>query len=1665
MRETRCFFSLLTVSLLAVFVVHGQDVTPAAVTDQNRTGDLPYSTVIGTETEHVVVTSGDLTVNIPIAHVKGRAGLDFDFGLRYDGRIYAVSGVVGSNATWRFENHNYVPAAGIWQTNQPTLSFLRSSRNTCGLGGGGGTLDTAVDYNGYMLQDSDGTKHPLNIMQEGGTCDTGTWQYANSGPATDGSGIWAQFASPGDTLPSVRTADGKQFAWLSSSVTQDHGALYIGGLYIDPNGNSDQDTPAGLDTLGRSLLTQQNGTNQILYTVKDSSGTARTYTVTYTTLTLNSSFGISGVHELGGTRAAISSIALPNGSAYSFGYDSGGELTSLTLPTGAVITYTWASFATPPLLQFSYRYVSSRSVRIGGVTSTWSFSQQTVSTSDCTGFTSGLQTTVTDPLGNQTVYLSALGNPCSIKTYSGAATGTPVRTYKTAYSNLNDSTRLPTSITTQLENGLVSQKVFAYDALTYPYSYCPTDQICGDTGPVVASSSGSRGNVTDIWEYDFASGSPGPLLRHTAKTYLHDSNSAYVPYNIVGKVLQDAVYNGAGNQIAQTQYDYDNYVAGDNPLQSATNAAQHDDTNFSSTFIYRGNLTRAKRWRNTDGALLTTTYSYDILGNIRAIKDPLGHTASYDYTDSFANTACPPATGKTGQAYFSQVTNALNQSITKTYNSCSGTLASGKDPNNLTTSHTYDMMHRRTQSNFPDVGQDTACFSEVSGSTCYSASLPLSATRTQKISPTLTRTSKSIADDLGRVIQTQLSDPQGTVLTDTTYDALGRVATVSNPYRQGIDPTTSAGTTSYFYDPLGRKCLEVPPDGTLPTGGVCPATQPANTIFTTYSGNSTTVTDQTGKSRKSVTDGLGRLTQVFEDPAGLNYETDYAYDALGNLLTVNQKGATTDTTKWRTRTFTFDSLSRLLTSYNPEVGTITYKYDADTNCASPNSFAGLLVSKTDARGIRTCYQYDALNREVVQNYSNGDPTITTAYDQAACLGLTACQNIGHRTSMTDAAGSESWAYQVDTTNFPNSPNIHRDQRTTNGITKSSTYYADLAGNVTQAVYPTSRIVNYTFDSANRPSTAIDGSNGITYATDFQTAPTGCLTGKACYTPQGSFYALSIGQTASFTGLNLTHSYNSRLQPNEFKASSTGGNAIDITYGFVDPVTSHNAGHVYSINNNLNSSRTQNFTYDQLNRIKTAGTSATTGQYCWGYDYSSSYDAWGNLQSQPGGATYTGCSEYLPPAMTADGNNHLSGFSYDLSGNTQSDGVNAYAWDGESQLKSATSNGITTNYFYDGDGRRVSKVGGKLYWYGSGGDILAETDASGNMTAEYVFFGGKRVAQVPASGNPIYYVEDLLGTSRVITTNTGVVCYDADFYPYGGERSYTNTCPQNYKFEGKERDTETGNDDFGARYYSNRFGRWLSADWSAVPVPVPYANLTNPQTLNLYAMVADDPESFADLDGHCPDGVDCSGNYSANQPPTFSQVGQFLVGVGKELVNMVTSTANSLLLSEGGGAVPSGLEIPRLQGSNFIQQAGMGATQGTVAVTAVVETGGAAVDAVAGRLAEAAVPDANVVVRGGQGELPASGTYSGAHGATLEDAASGVQHGTIRESTAGEIRNAGGSVKSKPEPSYPGGPINEKHVNIQGGQKTFGPPRNNPVPRSQRPPSAPKPPKPHKKPNE
>jgi len=69
------------------------------------------------------------------------------------------------------------------------------------------------------------------------------------------------------------------------------------------------------------------------------------------------------------------------------------------------------------------------------------------------------------------------------------------------------------------------------------------------------------------------------------------------------------------------------------------------------------------------------------------------------------------------------------------------------------------------------------------------------------------------------------------------------------------------------------------------------------------------------------------------------------------------------------------------------------------------------------------------------------------------------------------------------------------------------------------------------------------------------------------------------------------------------------------------------------------------------------------------------------------------------------------------------------------------------------------------------------------------------------------------------------------------------------FSGKERDTESGNDYFEARYYSSNMGRFMSPDWSAQVEPIPYSKLDDPQSLNLYAYVGNNPLARMDVDGH------------------------------------------------------------------------------------------------------------------------------------------------------------------------------------------------------------------------
>jgi YD repeat-containing protein len=243
-----------------------------------------------------------------------------------------------------------------------------------------------------------------------------------------------------------------------------------------------------------------------------------------------------------------------------------------------------------------------------------------------------------------------------------------------------------------------------------------------------------------------------------------------------------------------------------------------------------------------------------------------------------------------------------------------------------------------------------------------------------------------------------------TVEVDTTYDAMGRVFTVTNPY---TPPASPSGKITYYYDALGRKIEQVNQDGTkqwwcfenTQTGG-----QPnCNSHKTSAVGDWVDSADENKNEWQTTADGLGRITYVFEPSGGLSsgtyqaptMETDYQYDGLGNLLSVAQKGRVGTDTARPTRSFIYDGLSRLTSSYNPESGTTTYIYD-DVNgkvtktAPAPDAPAGSSTT------ITATYAYNAFNQIISKSYSDSATTKTP----------TSCYIYGTPTNYTSGANQK-----------------------------------------------------------------------------------------------------------------------------------------------------------------------------------------------------------------------------------------------------------------------------------------------------------------------------------------------------------------------------------------------------------------------------------------------------------------------------------------------------------------------------------------------------------------------------------------------------------------------------------------------------------------------------------
>jgi RHS repeat-associated protein len=550
-----------------------------------------------------------------------------------------------------------------------------------------------------------------------------------------------------------------------------------------------------------------------------------------------------------------------------------------------------------------------------------------------------------------------------------------------------------------------------------------------------------------------------------------------------------------------------------------------------------------------------------------------------------------------------------------------------------------------------------------------------------------------------------------------------------------------------------------------------------------------------------------------------------------NLTGVTQKGGATSSS-WRTRSFQYDSLSRLTQAVNPESGTINYSYDADSNLFQK---VAPQANQTGSATTTTTFCYDQVHRLTGKAYTAltcplTSPPVNFLYDQTSYNGLTITNGIGRRTGMSDGSGTTAWSFDP-----MGRPAAERRTLNTN-ITKSFTfsYYKD--GEMQQTVWPTNHQVTYTPNAAGRSISAV----GTAY---------NYVTG-ATYSPQGAIASQIVGLSGSFNGITVADTYNKRLQPSTITASKPNNSLVQsLTYDF--HLNTADNGNVFKITNGKDANRTQNFTYDSLNRIKTAATQGTTGSTCWGqkfgYMSNGSFvygpDPWGNLTE----IQSTQCSSpTLSQAITTK-NQFASPMVYDAAGNLTNDGAHPFTYDTENRL--ATAGGVT--YTYDGDGKRVKKSNGTLYWTGPGWDPLLETDLSGNATAEYVFFNGERAARVDMPGNsPKYYFEDHLGSTDIVTNPTGGIVEESDYVPYGGEVAISGSDPNHYKFTGKERDLESGLDYFDARHYSSPFGRFLTPDWAAKPTDVPYADFLDPQSINQYGYVRNNPLSHADSDGHC-----------------------------------------------------------------------------------------------------------------------------------------------------------------------------------------------------------------------
>ncbi|SHL12484.1 RHS repeat-associated core domain-containing protein [Desulfatibacillum alkenivorans DSM 16219] len=202
--------------------------------------------------------------------------------------------------------------------------------------------------------------------------------------------------------------------------------------------------------------------------------------------------------------------------------------------------------------------------------------------------------------------------------------------------------------------------------------------------------------------------------------------------------------------------------------------------------------------------------------------------------------------------------------------------------------------------------------------------------------------------------------------------------------------------------------------------------------------------------------------------------------------------------------------------------------------------------------------------------------------------------------------------------------------------------------------------------------------------------------------------------------------------------------------------------------------------------------------------------------------------------------------------------------------------VTTNFYYDGNGARVRKevVGESTTFYA--GSLY---EVKNGVATKYIFGADRRIAKITDGEGVRYFSKDHLGSSTVVTDDSGAVVEQADYRPFGEDRFYTGSVatPTPYKYTDQELDTSTGLYNYDARHYDPAIGRFISPD-SLIP------NAYDPQQLNPYAYCSNNPLRYVDPTGHAVVdvtgamiGVRTTGNIVGNHQNMSFQLSPTLFG--------------------------------------------------------------------------------------------------------------------------------------------------------------------------------------------